>query len=159
MTMKYTDGASGWRRQKSWCHDCHCWHNDVSECPEIERQREAARQRQARYAEMGRVSSASERLRGNVNEHQAAAERALSGGSNDYWKVRVGAPVSGGDAYTAECNDLIEALQMTYAEGNVFKAVWRHALARRGIGKQGNTQKYEAEKAEFFAKRLVEQAS
>jgi hypothetical protein len=80
----------------------------------------------------------------------------LSGGSNDYWKVRVGAPVSGSDAYTAECNDLIEALQMTYAEGNVFKAVWRHALARRGIGKQGNTQRYEAEKAEFFAKRLVE---
>lgn len=102
------------------------------------------------------VRAASEAVVERVNAHQVANEQPLSGGSNDYWKVRVDAPVSGGDAYTAECNDLIEALQMTYAEGNVLKAVWRHALARRGIGKQGNTQKYEAEKAEFFAKRLVE---
>lgn len=93
-----------------------------------------------------------------MSECQALLEQPLSGGSNDYYKVAVARPTSGVEPYTAECNDIIEALQMTYAEGNAFKAIWRHALARRGIGKQGNTQKYEAEKAEFFAKRLVELA-
>jgi hypothetical protein len=126
--------------RESWCHDCHCWHPSMADCPALAHLRDARS--------------------GALTEGPSNADfsKPLSGGSNDYWKVKVGAPVSGCDAYTAECNDLIEALQMTYAEGNVFKAVWRHALARRGTGKQGNTQKYEAEKAEFFAKRLVEQA-
>lgn len=126
----------------TWCHGCYCWHDGVTPCEWVALDREAARQRAER-----------------VNDHQVAAEQPLSGGSNDYYKVQVDSPTSGGDAYTAECNDIIEALQMNYAEGNAFKALWRHALARRGIGKQGNTQKYEAEKVEFFAKRLVEQAS
>jgi hypothetical protein len=80
----------------------------------------------------------------------------LSGYSNDYYKVTINNPTSGGAAYTAECNDIIEALGMTYAEGNAFKAVWRHALARQGIGKEGNTVLYEAQKVEFFGKRLVD---
>ena len=67
-------------------------------------------------------------------------------------------PTSGGDAYTAECNDIIEALDMNYAEGNVFKAVWRRAALRQGGGKPGSTLLYEAEKVEFFGKRLVEQS-
>lgn len=86
------------------------------------------------------------------------AEEPLSGGSVDYYKLQIDKPASGAEPYTAECNDLIEALQMTYAEGNAFKAIWRHALARRGVGKKGNTMLYEAEKVEFFAQRLVEQA-
>lgn len=82
----------------------------------------------------------------------------LSGGSNDYYRVWVSRPTSGGDAYSAECNDIIEALGMNYAEGNAFKAIWRHAALRKGGGKPGSTLLYEAEKAEFFAKRLVAQA-
>jgi hypothetical protein len=82
----------------------------------------------------------------------------LTGGSVGYYKIAVNSPTSGAEPYTAECNDIIEALGMTYGEGNVFKAVWRHALARQGIGKKGNTLLYEAEKAEFFAKRLLELA-
>lgn len=82
----------------------------------------------------------------------------LSGGSNDYYIVGIDKPTSGGDPYIAECNDIIEALGMNYAEGNAFKALWRHAALRKGGGKPGSTLLYEAEKAEFFAKRLVEQA-
>jgi hypothetical protein len=82
----------------------------------------------------------------------------ITGGSSDYYKLRIDKPTSGGEPYIAECNDIIEALQMTYAEGNVLKAVWRHALARRGIGKQGNTLQYEADKTEFFGRRLAELA-
>jgi hypothetical protein len=57
----------------------------------------------------------------------------------------------------AECNDIIESLGMTFAEGNILKALWRRAVARTGSGKQGNSPLYDSEKIEFFAKRLVNQ--
>lgn len=82
----------------------------------------------------------------------------LSGGSVDYYKVRVANPTSQAAPYTAEVNDLIEALGMTYAEGNVLKAIVRHALVRQGRGKPGSTTLYEAEKIEWFARRLVANA-
>lgn len=81
----------------------------------------------------------------------------LSGGSNDYYKLHVTSPTSGGDPYIAECNDIIEGLGMNYAEGNAFKAVWRRAALRNGGGKPGSTVLYESEKVEFFGKRLVDQ--
>lgn len=145
---------------KTWCHDCYCWHDTELMCPEIERKVDRVTVLLGGVVER---AIASVKQVGGEDEMTTYFDipictQPLSGGSNDYYKVQVGSPTSGGDAYTAECNDIIEALQMTYAEGNAFKALWRHALARRGIGKQGNTQKYEAEKVEFFAKRLVEQA-
>jgi hypothetical protein len=82
----------------------------------------------------------------------------LTGGSSDYYKLRISNPTGGGDAYTVECNDIIEALGMNYAEGNAFKAVWRRAALRQGGGKPGSTLLYESEKVEFFGKRLVEQS-
>ena len=82
----------------------------------------------------------------------------VSGGSNDYYKVLVFSPTSGNDVYVAECNDIIEALGMNYAEGNAFKAIWRRAALRRGGGKPGSTLLYESEKVEFFGRRLVEQS-
>ena len=84
-------------------------------------------------------------------------DNTLSGGSNDYYKVRIRNPTTGGASYTAECNDLIEALDLNYAEGNVFKAIWRIAQARKERGKPGNTRKYDAEKAVFFAERILVQ--
>ena len=88
----------------------------------------------------------------------AAVVKPLTGGSSDYYKLPILHPTSGGTAYTAECNDIIEALGMNYAEGNAFKAVWRRAALRQGGGKPGSTLLYESEKVEFFGKRLVEQA-
>ena len=82
----------------------------------------------------------------------------LTGGSSDYYKLRINNPTSGTEPYTAECNDIIEALEMNYAEGNAFKAVWRRAALRKGGGKPGSTLLYESEKVEFFGKRLVEQS-
>lgn len=87
-----------------------------------------------------------------------AEDAPLTGGSADYYKVEVTHPTSGGAPYIAECNDIIEALGMTFAEGNVLKAAWRHALDRQGMGKPGNTPLYNAEKIVFFGERLVELA-
>lgn len=82
-----------------------------------------------------------------------------TGGSVGYYRVRVVAPTSGGDAYTAECNDIIEALGMNYAEGNAFKALWRRCAARTlGLSKAGYKDGlYDAEKVVFFGQRLMAQ--
>lgn len=85
--------------------------------------------------------------------------REYTGGSVNYYKVKVERPTSGGAPYIAECNDIIEALGMNYAEGNAFKALWRSCAARTlGLSKRGyDDAVYDAEKTEFFGRRLVVQ--
>lgn len=81
-----------------------------------------------------------------------------TGKSVNYYKVLVEHPTSPGvSPYVAECNDIIEALGMNYAEGNILKAVWRKAAARNlGLAKRGYTDGvYDAEKCEFFGHREV----
>lgn len=83
-----------------------------------------------------------------------------TGGSSSYYTIHVKNPTTGGrPPYDAECNDIIEALGMNYAEGNAFKALWRRAAARKGMRKKGyDNGLYDAEKVEFFGKRLIEQS-
>ena len=86
--------------------------------------------------------------------------KRLTGGSSSYYMVAVTNPTTESNPpYMAECNDIIEALGMNYAEGNAFKALWRKAAARQGNGKQGTTALYDSEKVEFFGKRLVVQTT
>ena len=87
-------------------------------------------------------------------EEQAQPE--YTGGSSSYYRVKVEQPISGGDAYEAECNDIIEALGMTFAEGNIFKAIWRIAAARQGRQKRGHEARYDFEKIVFFAQRELQ---
>lgn len=85
--------------------------------------------------------------------------KEYTGGSVSYYSVVVDQPTSGGSPYTAECNDIIEALHMNYAEGNAFKAIWRSCAARNGNSKKGYTDGlYDAEKVVFFGNRMVKQA-
>lgn len=84
--------------------------------------------------------------------------KALTGGSSSYYKVHISNPTTLSEEYDAECNDIIEALNMNFAEGNIFKAIWRMAASRLGNGKPGTTYLYDAEKCEFFSQRLIEQA-
>ncbi|ARW57382.1 hypothetical protein FDH93_gp115 [Pseudomonas phage vB_PaeM_G1] len=77
-----------------------------------------------------------------------------TGGSSSYYQVEVRNPTSGGEPYIGECNDFIEALDMTFAEANVFKAIWRKAAERTlGKKKKGNNAVYDAEKMVFFSQR------
>ena len=55
------------------------------------------------------------------------------------------------------CNDIIEALDMNYAQGNVFKAQWRIAAFKQGKCKKGNSTLYDAEKSYFFSNRVLVQ--
>lgn len=60
--------------------------------------------------------------------------------------------------YKAECEDIIEALGMTFAEGCQFKALWRSCAARNlGLHKEGQDADgiYDAEKGVYYAVRVL----
>jgi hypothetical protein len=72
-----------------------------------------------------------------------------NGGSSEYYQLTL----SGGGQ--VECLDVIEALGLNFAEGNILKALWRRSAWRRGVGKKGTPPHYDARKIAFFASRLV----
>lgn len=92
----------------------------------------------------------------NTNRKDKPVAEQKTGGSVDYYKCHVADPISGGPAYTAESIDIIEALGMTFAEGEAFKAIWRTCTGRMGGAvKADNKALYNAEKVEFFGARMV----
>lgn len=85
-------------------------------------------------------------------------EAEYTGKSVSYYRVMVTNPTHPElPPYEAECNDIIEALQMSFAEGNAFKAIWRRCAARAlGKVKKGyDDGLYDAEKVVFFGERMV----
>jgi len=91
---------------------------------------------------------------------QPKDEREYTGGSVNYYKLHIDNPTTIADPYACECNDIIEALGMNYAEGNAFKAIWRSCAARNiGLSKRGDQGDgvYDAEKVVFFGQRMLSQ--
>lgn len=73
----------------------------------------------------------------------------LTGGSSEYYQLKI-------KGVTIECNDIIKALKLNYALGNVLKAVWRIGMSHLGRGKPGTTTVYDAEKIVFFGNDQLE---
>lgn len=93
-----------------------------------------------------------------MNPEQNDSQR-LSGGLVDYYLVRVEYPQRDNQPpYTAECEDLIEALALTPDEANIFKELWRSARSRQNQGKPGHTPLYGSEKILHYAQRLYRRA-
>lgn len=75
-----------------------------------------------------------------------------------YYQVSITSPMNPElPPCTVECADIIEALGMTFNEGEAFKAVWRGAAARQGRGKPGNDAQYDADKAAHYGARIAAQ--
>lgn len=80
----------------------------------------------------------------------------LSGGLNNYYVVSIKNPQrKEQEPYQAECEDIIQALGMTFDEGCAFKALWRNAAARMGNGKPGNYSVYDCEKLVHYSNRIL----
>lgn len=80
-----------------------------------------------------------------------------TGGNVNYYLVDIVDPKRL-EPYQAECEDIIEALGMTFAEGCLFKAIWRSCAARTlGLHKEGQDKAgiYDAEKAVYYAARVL----
>lgn len=87
-------------------------------------------------------------------------EPEYTGSSVSYYKVSITNPTTEGvKPYVAECNDLIEALNASFAEGNILKAIFRICAAKHlGKTKRGYEDSvYDLEKIVFFAQRLLAQ--
>lgn len=86
----------------------------------------------------------------------SAGER--SGGSVNYYKLQVDNPANLPEPYMCEAEDIIEALGMTFSEGNQFKAIWRSCAARKlGKFKAGMDADgvYDAEKMVYYGGRTL----
>jgi hypothetical protein len=82
-----------------------------------------------------------------------------TGSDVNYYVVEVAQPKRM-RPYAAECEDIIEALGMTFAEGCAFKAIWRSCAARSlGLTKKGQDEHgvYDAEKVIYYGGRMVAQ--
>lgn len=98
-----------------------------------------------------------ERQTGRSNTQQTVLTGKAQTG-NHYYRVQVVKPMSPElQSYSAECADIIEALGMSFNEGECFKALWRLAAARQGRGKPGNAAVYDAEKIAHYGSRVLAQ--
>lgn len=77
-----------------------------------------------------------------------------SGGSCKYYRVVINCPVHAFAPYIAECMDIVDALEMTPNEANIFGEIWRTAAARQGNKKKGHTPMRAADKIKFHADRI-----
>jgi hypothetical protein len=78
-----------------------------------------------------------------------------SGHHVSYYAVDVQHTTKGGPLYRAEAMDIIDALDMTFAEGEAFKAVWRCAADRIGAHKEGNDTARDAEKVMYYGEQML----
>lgn len=101
--------------------------------------------------------------RKDLSEYEAAARLEASGGGKlerkaNYYQVDIVRPVDPeSEPYLAECADIIEALNMTFNEGEAFKALWRLAAARQGKTKAGGNPVYDADKVAHYGARTAAQ--
>ncbi len=91
-----------------------------------------------------------------------AAPAPTGGGKltgSHYYRVTVADPMAPDvPAYTAECADIIEALGMTFNEGECFKALWRLAAHRQGrVKSSGAGPQYDADKVAHYGARVAAQ--
>lgn len=86
-------------------------------------------------------------------------ETQLNGGLTSYYLCQVEHPQRmEQQPYVAECEDIIEALQMNPDEANIFKEIWRGANARLQNGKVGHTPLYGAQKLVHYSARIYRRA-
>lgn len=84
------------------------------------------------------------------------AETKLTGSRVNYYLVYVAHPQrEDQSAYQAECEDIIEALELNPDEANIFKELWRSANARKHNGKPDHNPLYGAEKIVHYAGRIL----
>jgi len=85
-------------------------------------------------------------------------QKEITGGDVNYYLINIAHPKRL-DPYVIEVEDLIEALNMEFAEGTLLKSLIRYCKLKQGLGKPGSSKKYEAEKIKYYAERIFSKAS
>lgn len=89
-----------------------------------------------------------------IQNKEPIKEPKLTGGNVNYYLIDVPKPKRLAP-YTAEVEDLIETLDMNFAEGTVLKSLIRLCKLNQLAGKPGSTHLYEAEKIKYYADRIL----
>ena len=84
-------------------------------------------------------------------------QKEITGGNVNYYLINVGKPKRL-EPYVAEVEDIIEALDMNFAEGTLFKSLIRLCKLRQDLGKPGSSELYEAQKIKYYADRVLVKA-
>lgn len=103
-------------------------------------------------------NKAEEELRGvlGIPKYLYKPDPTSGGGLTNYYLVSVKHPQrEEHQSYIAECEDIIEALELNFDEANIFKEIWRTANARKGNAKQGQNDLRAAEKIYHYAQRIL----
>lgn len=80
-------------------------------------------------------------------------ENKKESSGDDHWIVSIKQPKRL-SPYEVECEDLIEHFQMSFQEGEAFKALWSNGQMRIGKGKPGDSPLRNAEKVAHFGQRM-----
>ena len=80
-----------------------------------------------------------------------------SGSHCEYYHCEVTHPQNPNQSvgYIANCEDIIQALGLTFDEGCEFKSIWRRGRGRQGFVKAESTALRDAAKAVHYAKRVL----
>ena len=107
------------------------------------------------YAEhVRKVTKAEQEMKSVMNNNKP--NPTSGGGLTNYYLVNVKHPQrEEHQSYIAECEDIIEALELNFDEANIFKEIWRTANARKGNAKQGQNDLRAAEKIYHYAGRIL----
>jgi hypothetical protein len=94
-----------------------------------------------------------------VQEKAVSKQETITGGDVNYYLISVSkSEIMDVDPYVAEVEDIIEALNMEFAEGTVLKSLVRLCKLNQNLGKPGSSKKYEIEKIRYYADRIVSKA-
>lgn len=85
-----------------------------------------------------------------VNKQQ----KEITGGNTNYYLIDISNPKRL-EPYVVEVEDIIEALDMSFAEGTVLKSLIRLCQLRKNLGKPGSSPLYESQKIKYYADRLL----
>lgn len=85
-------------------------------------------------------------------------QKEITGGDVNYYLINITNPKRL-QPYVVEVEDIIEALNMEFAEGTILKSLIRYCKLKQGLGKPGSSKKYEAEKIKYYSERLVVRAN
>ena len=93
----------------------------------------------------------------SITHYRVVQSAPSSGGDNDYYVADITNPKRL-EPCRVECEDVIQALGMTFGQGEAFKAIWRDAAARMGNGKPGDTAIRNAEKVIHYGEYMKRDA-
>lgn len=93
----------------------------------------------------------------NIGVLVKTQQKEITGGNVNYYLIDVQNPKRL-VPYIAEVGDIIEALDMKFTEGTLFKSLIRLCKLQQDLGKPGSTELYEAEKIKYCADRILAKA-